>query len=281
MKTKIHTILAFVIALLSVQHESLSQIKMKLTKELDNKTYKVSMVSDKDYDFPKEILGSVQLSLKVKSTEPVQINLINSQIDGVEWMRNNILEGSPITKGYNYYSFGTHPIGDKVKLSKNTEQALFTFQYVGNSTSTIELIDNQDPILPLVESKLNLDMYNNIAIHKRNAIQNDYAGNLGMNDLIANSEKDLSQITIDNAYPNPAQDKVSIQWSNYTELQSNLRMSLLDISGREVKSEKVGSSLGENTTEMRVGDLIAGTYLLQISNESKPVSKSHKIVVVK
>jgi hypothetical protein len=152
MRTKIYTIITGMIVLLSTQYESFSQIRMKLTKELDNKTYKVSMISEKDYDFPKEILGSIQLTLKVKSTESVQLNSINSQIEGVEWMRNNILEGLTITKGYNYYSFGTHPIGDKVKLSKNGEQVLFTFQYVGNSTSTIELIDNNDNVLPVVES---------------------------------------------------------------------------------------------------------------------------------
>lgn len=281
MKTKIYTISAGVIVSLFMHHQGLSQVRMKLTKQLDNKTYQVSMVSEKDYEFPKEILGSVQLTLKVKSTEPVQLNGLNSQIDGVEWMRNNVLEGSALTKGYNYYSFGTHPIGDKVKLSKNGEQALFTFQYEGNSASTIEIIDNNDQVLPAVESKLNLDMYNNIAIHKRNAIQNDYVGNLSMTDLIATGEKELSQITIDNAYPNPAQDKVTIKWSNYSVIETPLRMRIVDLSGKEVKSEKVSSIQGSNSTEINVNDLIEGSYLLQLSNEEKAVSKSHKIVVVK
>jgi hypothetical protein len=102
-----------------------------------------------------------------------------------------------------------------------------------------------------------------------------------MNNLIVNEEKDLSQITIDNAYPNPAQDKVTIKWSNYSVTETNLKMSIVDVSGKEVRSEKIGSISGTNATEISVSDLIEGSYLFQISNEEKSISKSYKIVVVK
>jgi len=75
-------------------------------------------------------------------------------------------------------------------------------------------------------------------------------------------------------YPNPTNDVLQLQITNY-ELRErgDLHFSLFDLTGRQLLQQEI---TGENT-EISMGNLPAGTYLLHILADKKP-AKAFKII---
>lgn len=278
MKKRIYSITGILLLLLGISASTDAQVKMQLTQQSDKKTYLVSLLPERTYDFPNEMVGSVQLTLKVPKGNDFILSNITTQIEDVEWMRNNTLENEPLTKNYNYYSLGVLPLGSKVRLEKNKPLPLFTFQNSGSKTVKIELMDNNDEILPIVEKRFSLDMENNVSIHKRNMVINGYAGNVNLNTEVISNE---NGIIIDQVFPNPSKDIIKIKWTNALLDINDVKIMIVDNNGIALKTQNAEASIGENNNEINVGDLNEGTYLLQIRNTQKNITKSHKVFVIK
>ncbi|MDP3555943.1 MAG: T9SS type A sorting domain-containing protein [Bacteroidota bacterium] len=81
-----------------------------------------------------------------------------------------------------------------------------------------------------------------------------------------------------NVFPNPAKDKITVSLSS--EKATNATFKLFSITGAEVSTLILNQSLnsGENKIELALPTLSNGNYILEITSESKKVSK--KITVV-
>lgn len=278
---KEHTVLILWLVGFLISHQSISQIKAKLTKLKESKSYMVSIIPERDYLFPNEIVGSIQLTLKVPQSNTFILGTLVSQIEETEWLRNNVLEGYKDFKN-NYYTIGTEPLGSKVKLHKGEEVKLFSFYYSGDENLKLEMMDNTDEALPIVENKLSLDMYNNISIHKRNNIKNDYSGNITAEKSLAESDK--SEVWIEGVYPNPASDKIKVIWYNYYSESEKLKINVTDILGKEIKvsDQSFVGKYGKNENELNISSLIEGSYYISIKNEANKVfTNNTKLIISK
>ncbi len=81
--------------------------------------------------------------------------------------------------------------------------------------------------------------------------------------------------TMTNAFPNPATDRVTVQFIATAE--ESLRLSVLDMNGRLVWYQAVETKPGLNTTIIPMRQLQAGTYDL-ILNNGKKVAASLRVV---
>ena len=73
------------------------------------------------------------------------------------------------------------------------------------------------------------------------------------------SEIGISKVTL---FPNPANDKVNVQFVADQEGQAGIQ--LLDLTGKVVRSHAATAGEGENTMGIEIGDLANGLYLVRI-----------------
>jgi Pregnancy-associated plasma protein-A/Secretion system C-terminal sorting domain/Fibronectin type III domain/Bacterial pre-peptidase C-terminal domain len=73
------------------------------------------------------------------------------------------------------------------------------------------------------------------------------------------SEIGISKVTL---FPNPANDKVNVQFVADQEGQAGIQ--LLDLTGKVVRTQAATAAEGENTMGIQIGDLAAGLYLVRI-----------------
>jgi Pregnancy-associated plasma protein-A/Secretion system C-terminal sorting domain/Fibronectin type III domain/Bacterial pre-peptidase C-terminal domain len=73
------------------------------------------------------------------------------------------------------------------------------------------------------------------------------------------SEIGISKVTL---FPNPANDKVNVQFIAAQEGQAGIQ--LLDLTGKVVRTHAATAGEGENTMGIQIGDLAAGLYLVRI-----------------
>ncbi|MGB0929816.1 MAG: T9SS type A sorting domain-containing protein [Chitinophagales bacterium] len=88
------------------------------------------------------------------------------------------------------------------------------------------------------------------------------------------SIEDLNQPTLSRAYPNPANQQMTIELVNITE---DLQLEVRDLAGRLVMTQEVKS--GTAQIEVKTNTLSEGTYLYQLSNGNTILS-TQKIVVM-
>lgn len=68
--------------------------------------------------------------------------------------------------------------------------------------------------------------------------------------------------TILDIYPNPAEDRLTVKFD--LKKPSNVQLSLLDVLGNEVMTTNRPLAFGTQTTDLNVGQLSAGVYMLQL-----------------
>lgn len=74
-----------------------------------------------------------------------------------------------------------------------------------------------------------------------------------------------------NVYPNPAKDQVNLSFT--AEKESKAIIHILDIQGRSLMKEQKTTQRGENTWQLNIGKLAAGTYLLRIEQDGGSLTK--------
>jgi len=72
-----------------------------------------------------------------------------------------------------------------------------------------------------------------------------------------------------NLYPNPASDRIYLQYS--IGFRGTVTLHILDSSGRKLKSQTENASFGSNTLTWNVTDLKAGIYVVQMIHQGKAV----------
>jgi predicted MPP superfamily phosphohydrolase len=93
---------------------------------------------------------------------------------------------------------------------------------------------------------------------------------------ITSVDNNSDRILNPRVYPNPAGDFLQVEYALNKEAE--LKITLLDYSGKELFSEKMQSYTGENRKLFNVNGLTAGNYILNIRTENETVSLpfSHK-----
>ena len=77
------------------------------------------------------------------------------------------------------------------------------------------------------------------------------------------------------AYPNPAADFVQVQWKDEAQ-PANLEV--VDMSGRVLKSVQLPAT-NTGISALQVGELPAGLYLIQFSNEAGQLTHQNKLMI--
>jgi hypothetical protein len=89
---------------------------------------------------------------------------------------------------------------------------------------------------------------------------------------IASTESTINNLTV---YPNPAKDKVNVSYS--IKEGGNYTVQIVDLLGKVVSTQTVHAVQGNNRLTMDITTLAAGTYSLNLSNETQ--STTQKFVV--
>ena len=69
-----------------------------------------------------------------------------------------------------------------------------------------------------------------------------------------------------NVFPNPSETYTIIQSEDFSATDENVEISLIDVRGTVVRSEKVKSDALKTGVKMTVGNLASGLYLLKMSS---------------
>jgi hypothetical protein len=88
----------------------------------------------------------------------------------------------------------------------------------------------------------------------------------------------LSDVAVNNIYPNPAKDNLNIEFS--TASAEKLSVEVMDMMGRKHSVKTISASAGLNKATLDVSALAAGTYILMIT-DSRNLSVKQMFTVVK
>lgn len=266
MKT-IYQYSTIMLLLMILSSEMRAQIRFKLTKQADNKTYVASVIPDNTYSYPNNIIGTAQMTFKIHSKADFVISNLKSFNDEEKWVQNSIVKNPLLASEYDYYSYGLETMGSRnYSLVAGKETALFSFENLGNDDDGIILIDNTDIMAKSVQ-KTHINLGNQISILGIDGgLSNAYTGNYSGTGDSPISGKPL---LIRNIFPNPATDKIAVEWINNMQANSEeTEFVILDSStGIVVKSEKISSNFhGKNKMELMINTINSGNYLLKIQN---------------
>ena len=244
-----------------------AQIRFKLSKQGGDKTYVVSLIPDKTYSYPNNIIGTAQITIKVHSKDDFVLSTLKSFNVEEHWMRSSLVRNPILASEYDYYSFGLQTIGSRnYSLIAGKETELFSFENFGNDDVEISLIDTED-IMATSVRKTHINLGNQISVLGIDGGSiNAYIGNYSGSTDSPITEK---QLLISHIYPNPATDKMAVEWINKMPANNeDTELVILDsTTGIVVKSEKISSNVyGKNRVDLMVNTITTGNYLLKIQN---------------
>lgn len=202
-----------------------SQIQYKIELLNGKNLYQVSLLSNQNFAYPSNIIGTAQVSIKAP-LQGFQLGEINSLLRDIEWQQNAIIKSPMEAKDFQYISFGLTTTGVPFPLQKSLEVPLFTFRNIAEDCpGAITLINSQsDAFLP--PNSRNANIGNQITPFACSALRNKnaYSGNLsnGVADcaLSTSIENINDQLALGlSLSPNPAHNwlKVLVESSNLKE----------------------------------------------------------------
>lgn len=263
---KLFTLFIFVAFAVNVQ----AQVLYDLSFDAESNRYTVSLLPQTTWEFPQNITGSGQITLKTETGLFTVHNLINLQ-PGVEWLDNARTDAPAEAPDYDYISF-SHMTSGTNEISYVTDELtpLFSFENEGECAGKVSLIDNaNDPFMQ--QNKVNIG--NSLSVY--GAGQDAYAGNVSNEPLDCAVEVEDPQGTSSvtplptlgevNAYPNPAVERLTIDFA-WKEKAGEGTLVITDNTGKEVNTEVVDLLHGDNSVEVRVKSLPTGIYFLRLDN---------------
>lgn len=271
----IRKIVSAILVLACMLPDVRAQVKFKLTRS-GPALYTVSMVAEKSLTSRQAVTGTMQVSLKVKSSEGFVLADIVSLQPDVEWDNGSVLKSPDGARDYDYISLAMRSIATKsLPYEAGREVPLFTFRNSGTPVSSVQLLNNATE--PLVKARQNrFNVRNQISVLGFGPI-NAYTGNLG--DISPASQ----QLIIKQLFPNPATNRVTLVWDNYINgYEGEVKVGVSESgNGREVMKQTEFMRQGSNKADLDVTKLNTGVYLVHIEKEGERLSKSLKLLIVR
>jgi hypothetical protein len=257
-----------------------AQVKFKITRKDDLKTYVVSMLPEQSLKGTKGITGTAQVTLKVKSDKSFVLNNLKSASEDAEWSNGSTLKSPDGARDYDYLSFNLKNMGTRAyNFTEGKEVELFTFQNAGGqSDAIVELLDNENDALAK-STRTEFNVRNHISVlgfGHRNA----YTGNAP---TLLNPTDISKKLRIQNVFPNPAYEKTTVVYENLLdETVGDLFLTVVDSrSTREVVRKKVSMGAGQYSIDLSLADLTEGSYLVHIEKDGVRIGTAQKLMVVK
>ncbi len=255
-----------------------AQVLIDLSFDAETEFYTVSLLPQSTWEYPQNITGTGQITVRVPTGEFLVQDLTNLQTD-VEWL-NNARSNSPSeSPEHDYISFGLMTPGtSNIPYVANELTPLFSFKNEIGCTGGISLMNNEsDPFYPP-----NLEMVNaGNSLSVLGGGSDAYVGNVSNEEISCEEEVEpedpsavqtlptLAEVT---TFPNPAIERVTIDFQ-WDERAQNGDLIVTDNTGKQVKTKQVDLQEGENQASLRVKSLPAGIYFLQLeSNTGKNYS---------
>jgi hypothetical protein len=266
----IHLILAGIFLLISQGIQA--QVKFKLSILPDQQTYLVSVLPEVSWSSPMNMVGSVQVVLRMETGEPFLAGEITSLVPETSWLDNAYLDHPSSSPEYNYVCFVLKERSTKnIPFENGVEVPLFTFKNLEpNCVGNLELVENDDLLTRRV---IDLDHFNisqNMAVV--GARGNAFSGVIGEGvncEVISETQQPHLIVNDLRVFPIPAKDVLQIRWeSNVDERIDQVR--IFDQIGNLMKLEKLPANLSseEQEFDLKVSDLPAGLYTGSLINLS-------------
>lgn len=266
------------VALIAGAFSAEAQVKYKISRSEDLTKYTVSMIPEKTLKKNESIVGTMQVTLKVKSDQKYVLGNISSFDMDAEWENGATLRSPDGGKGYDYISMNLRSMGNRAFTFKEGEEIkLFTIENIGASPEAVlELIENDDELA----KSSNFNVKNHISVLGYGR-KNAYTGNTKGTVL----EEVGEMLKIQNIYPNPTPaQEVTVEWQNLLEAGQSGDITLIisdPNTGKEMFRKSVNSTMGKQAVKLDVNNLGEGTYLVGIMKDGVKVGATQKLHVVK
>lgn len=241
----------------------LSQIQYKLSLLEDNATYQVSMIPLETWQSPYNLTSTAQVTIKVPTSQFQVINLMSLQ-NNVIWEANSRIDAPEEAPGSDYISFGLTSLGTSgLAFSAGEEVLLFTFQNASGCVGPVSLFDNNsDPFLAPNSRQANVGNQMT-TLGARGEAYIGTAGASTVDCMTTSSFELLDGLSEVQSFPNPANDFLQLRfhWDRSAEKGGVL---LYDINGKQLLSQETTFKNGNNSIELAVQHLPAGTYELYL-----------------
>lgn len=272
-----------VAALMLLFITSQAQVKFNLELLPDNETYLVSVVAEKTYATPRNMVASTQVVLRYNTDENF-IPVIETQIPGLTWSDNAQLDHNAVGSNTSFVCIALVEKASKlITFTKDQATPLFTFKNAdGTCPGPIALVENTDADVQQCRA-----MGYNVTQHMSilGARGEAYAGVVNKEVDCTSSTSDtketsISKIASVEVMPSPAETEVTINWENQIDFSKELNIVLTDPQGKEVKRVVVQQNKGKNTTTLDVRTWDSGLYQFFFRNEEQKVTKAYRFVVM-
>jgi len=277
---KIYKILFPLCCFLLGTNFSYGQVKFKLTKLSDGKTYQVSMIPEVTFQSPLNVTSTAQVTLKAP-TNGLEVDQIFNLQDGVEWEPNSLTERPEESPDSDYLSFGLVTQGtNKISYEAGVEVPLFAFTNFLECQGQIALMNNSTDPFTMPNSK-QVNIGNQITI--LGAQGDAYIGNAPESvapcgdNLTAIKNIEQSKVSL-NLYPNPTTDYlfVNFDWERKGEA---IKLKVLDLTGKLVKEQSLVINKGNNRIKLDVQSLTQGNYLIELWGETWSISTDQFVIM--
>ena len=257
-----------------------AQVKYKITRKDDLKTYVVSMVSEQSLKAKQSITGTAQVTVRVKSEKAFVLNNLTSLNQDADWDNGSTLKSPDGARDYDYLSFNLKSMGTRAfNFVEGQEIQLFTFQNAGEQLdANVELINNDTDELAS-NPRTTFNVRNHVSVFGF-GLKNAYTGNIGN---ILSPEELAKKLRIQKVFPNPALDKTTVVWENLLDEKSgDLFLTVVNAqSGQELLRKKVSMGAGQFSMELAVGDFQEGNYLVHIEKDGMRIGTAQKLIIAK
>jgi hypothetical protein len=255
-----------------------AQVKYRISRSEDFRSYTVSMIPEKSLKGNESIVGTMQITMKTKAESQFAIGRITSHIADAEWENASILRSPKGGEEFDYVSINLRSMGSRAfDFKEGSEIKLFTIENVGNDDQTaLALIENDDNLIKNGKGEYNVKNHISVLGYGR---RNAYNGNAPI-DLM---EELVNKIKIQKIYPNPAVgEEVTVEWQNLDETQKGeLLVVISDANGRELLRKPTKLAMGQQSLRVAVGELEEGTYLVGLMKDGVKLGNVQKLHVSK
>lgn len=258
-----------------------AQIEFTIEYEKTNQRYVVSIIPDKTYKIPANLVGTSQVSIKA-FTGKFFPTRVTGLYPGVEWAFNSRSNAPDEAPEYDYLSFNLLNAGlIHLPLEKGIALPVLAFSNELGCGSPVTLVDNDvDPFMPPNSKHANIG--NSMAV--LGIAANAYGGvnsHAAIADCAAeytHTNKTEEFITAFDLYPIPAETEIFLEFF-WGYPQETVRADVVDALGRTMSYKSIDLTNGENLHPFQIGKLAAGTYFLKLTgaNWSVTLDKFQKI----